>query len=201
MTTTDTAVDFARAERDIRAEIDRLEAAVAALSLESLAGDPDVLGELADLEEQLDDSKRQLVRLLAAREESGRRNALARAEAAAERRTKALTQARRLQGQRQDAARAVDAALSEFAKHLREWDKITSAEEAALRQAGQDGTVARARSYMPECALLYALREAGCAHGIIGILPPSVAQVRPLVDLDFKGLEPLPTAKKEAARA
>lgn len=190
--TTDTApLDLQRAERDIRTELDRLEAATAALSLEALSGDPDALAELADLEEQLDDSKKSLGRLLAAQAEQERRNAQARADAAAEARADALTLARRLQAERETLARKVDETALALGKALNAWDKCTSAQEAALRKAGQDGNPARARAWQPACAVLFALREAGCPHGILSLLPPTATTVRRLVENDFRGLEPL----------
>jgi hypothetical protein len=195
-TTLDAPLDFERAERSAKAEVDRLESVVAAEALESLDGDKAALAELAEAEQELGDAKRAIVRLRMAQVEQGRRNAKAREETAAAGRAEAYSRARVLQGQRQEAARKVDAALAEFAKQLCAWDKLSSAQEAALRQAGQDGNPARARAWQPSCAALYALRAAGCPHGILTLEPPPAVQwVRPLVENDFRGLEPL-TAKE-----
>jgi hypothetical protein len=196
-TMTDTVPDFDHLERVAEVEIDRLEAAVSALSLESLGGDQDVLGELDDLEQQLDDRKRALVRLQAARVEQGKRDAQARQDAATEARAEAFTEARRLQAKREALAEKVDEGAVAFAQALVEFDRVASEQERQLRLAGRDGTPARPRSWQFECCLLNALRDAGAPHGILTILPPSVAQVRPLAENDHRSIDPLPTTKEK----
>ncbi len=83
-----------------------------------------------------------------------------------------------------------------FARALTEWDRVTSKQMREMSLAGRDPNVARPRSWMVECALLWALRNVGAPHGIVGILPPSVAQVKPLSEQDARPVEPLDPKEK-----
>ena len=194
------SVDLDALETSARANVQRLEETVARLSLDAVK-DPAVREELVDCESQLTEAERELERLGLARGEQGRRDQEAAEQAEAGRRDAALQRAQELQSEREKAARATDSALRKFAHALRQWDKITSEQEALLRQAGwsfEAAMAARPRPWMAESAVQRALRDAGVPSGLIRMeafsgLEPAVSpgRVRPLAECDAKPVAPL----------
>jgi chromosome segregation ATPase len=190
-------IDLGALAADATRRLGDLEEARLRLSPESLT-DATVAGELSRVESEIESCKQMLERVRLARTEVERRELQAQADAAEAARQAHLAEARRLQAERRKQAAVVDKAASVYAKALREFDRITSAQEAELRRAGDRtaADIARPRPWMFELALAAALRDAGCPHGILrvealaGAEHVSQSAIRPLGLSDSRPIEP-----------
>lgn len=152
---------------------------------------------LARVEEALHASEQKLERIRLARAENARRSEQAEIDAAAERRAAALQRARELQAERQRQAKAVDAAARRFAEALAAWDRSTTEQERALREAGwtmETAIAARPHPALIEGALQRALTDANCPAGIIRLessgSPTHRGRPSLLADGDARLIEP-----------
>lgn len=188
---------FETARAEVEARMAALRDERQRLSLDALT-DAGARKRLAAVERQLDECEAELDRVELARREQARRQAEAIEAAENERRQQALTHARELQAEREKAAHAVDLAAARFARELRKFDRITTEQETTLRRVGARNAadMARPRSWQIEAALMHALREAGCPHGIIALEafagPAHIGPgwVRPLAESDARPIEP-----------
>jgi DNA repair exonuclease SbcCD ATPase subunit len=198
MSATRTGPDWEALEAASEAELEQLRERRQRLAPEALT-QARAATQLAKVEGEIRDAEQRAERIQLARTELDRREAeeeLASAQAARE---AALQQARELQTERQRLAAEIDERAAAYAAALRAWDRVTSEQESALRNAGWAADVAlmaRPRAWMIECALARALRDAGCPHGIIelgSVVGQAQRHIRPLAEADARPVEPTDT--------
>jgi hypothetical protein len=156
------------------------------LSPEALT-DPDVAQELEDVESQIAATEAELARIGRAGTEAERRAVQERTESETARRESHLAEARRLQGEREQAARLCDETAAAYAAALRGHFDVCGRQDQALNLAGE--RVAPSPPWGPTVGLIHALRAAGTPPGMIE-LASMRAKVGPLAESDPKRVEP-----------
>jgi hypothetical protein len=163
-TTEPEAPDLDAIEADAQAKIEALEDQRQRLAPEALVS-ATAKAELADCESELGEVKRALELVALARQEDSRREAEAIEAEEAERRAKALSEARKLQPKREAAARAVDATADKFAAAMSAWAAVRLEQEVAFDRAGE--RFLRPAGSAVEAALVRAMFDNDCPLGVI----------------------------------
>ena len=194
MTVTDMeAVDLDVLEAAARDNVQRLEEARSRLALDGLGGDPEVRAELESVESELAGALGELDRIDLARAEQARRRLEAEQDARQEAQEAAYTEARRIQADRDRAARGVDSGAAKLAAALADYATCCERQIATLSRAGMRPDVrsgAALRNFSVEAALKFALREQHVENALD--LPPIRPQhVKPLRESDARLVEPL----------
>jgi hypothetical protein len=153
------APDLDAIERDAQAQVEALEDQRQRLAPEALVS-AQAKGDLADCESELAEARRALELVGLARQEDSRREAEAIEAEEADRRAKALGEARKLGGKREAAAKAVDDAADAFAEALSSWSSVKREQEMAFDRAGRHNAPKPAKS-ATEATFVRALHAAG----------------------------------------
>jgi hypothetical protein len=157
---------------DAARSVVQLEEAKARLAPEAIAGDPDVLAELASIETEL--SRARAVSELSdlAETETARRAREAREQAERQAHEQAEQQAQALQPQIVKAAARLDTAASTFAEAVAAFRDLKQLQAGAIAGTDRGPEAVRARSYRPQevaSALYVALRARGVeVEGVTG---------------------------------
>ena len=180
-------------EAAARDNVQRLVDARARLALDGLGGDPEVRTELEAVESEMAGANGELERIDLARAERARRELEAEKDARQEAQQAAHEEARRIQVDRERAARGFDSAAVKLACALADYERCCTRQVAALTRAGMRHdlrSAASLRSGRVEAALKHALREQHVENALD--LPPVRPQhVKPLRETDPRIVEPL----------
>jgi multidrug resistance efflux pump len=164
--------------------LERLRAQRQQLSLD-VVDDPDLAGELEQIEIAIMEAERDAQRRDLAAAERQRRDTLAADQAAEQRRQDALDRARELDADRQRSAQAFDRAARKLAGAIAEMRANSHTQAQLLADAGVRSDLrgsVRLSAGRLEAAIVHALRDAGVS-GAIGLPPTRGSLVAPLSDV------------------
>jgi len=188
-------VDLDALSADADAKLAELRPQLARLSLDALT-DPTVAAELADVQSEIASAESALAQVALARQEQGRRDSQAAAEAEAQRRAEALDSACVIQVEREAAAASFDAAADALAAATWRWLRACDRQDVALREAGRTSGsgAARARPFALQGAYQRAMRDTRGVLALEATVPPR--EQKRLADADVRPVEPKMTTEK-----